>query len=92
MATQLYDIRVPLFLMIMALVIAQSLSIGDEERGDLKAVLATPLSRTRIALERWLGVAILVLIINLGTVAATYTGLFTINEIPPHDLIWQLAS
>lgn len=90
-STQLYDIRVPIFLMIMALVLAQSLSVGEEERGDLRSVLSTPMSRVRIATERWLGVVIIVLFINIGTVGGSYLGLFTINEAPPHDLIWRLA-
>lgn len=90
-ATQLYGIRVPLFLMIMSLVLAQTLTVSEEEKGTLRTLLATPLSRGRILLEKWLAGIVIMSFALLATTAATYAGVASIDEAVPHDIIWKLA-
>lgn len=90
-ATQLYDIRVPLLLMIMGLVLAQSLAGGEEEKGSLRTLLTTPLSRGRILWERWAAGAIIVGATVLATVVGSYVGALAIGETVPADMIWRLA-
>lgn len=91
-ATQLYDIRVPMFTMIMSLVLAQGLSVGIEEKGLLRTTLATPLSRGRILFETWLAGATVIGLVSLVTAGATYVGIMSINETLPHELIWRLGA
>lgn len=90
-ATQLYGIRVPLFLMIMALVLAQVLTVGEEEKGTLRTLLATPLSRGRIVAEKWLAGMVIFIVTIAVTAGATYLGVASIHEPAPHELIWKLA-
>lgn len=91
-ATQLYGIRIPLFLMIMALVLAQVLTVGEEERGTLRTLLATPLSRGRVIIEKWLASILIFAAAISFTALATYAGTASIGETAPHQLIWELAA
>lgn len=91
LATQLYDIRVPLLLMIMALVLAQGLAGSEEEKGSLRTLLTTPLSRSRIVWERWLAGVIICAVMIATTVIGAYVGAAVIGEPVPSDMIWRLA-
>lgn len=59
LASQLFDIRLPLIAGIMAIVLGQGLSTAEEERGELRTLLSLPISRTRIVLEKWLALVII---------------------------------
>lgn len=91
LATQLYDIRVPLLLMILALVLAQGFAGGDEEKGSLRTLITTPLSRGRILWERWVAGVIIIGVTVIATVLGTYISALIINESVPGDMIWRLA-
>lgn len=71
-ASQLFDIRLPLIAGIMAIILGQSLSTAEEERGELRTMMSLPISRTRILLEKWFALVIITGIIvaalGLGTV------------------------
>lgn len=59
LSSQLYDIRAPLFFMIMAVVLAQNLSAGAEERGELRTLLSTATSRTSLFLQTCAAVGVI---------------------------------
>ena len=88
---QLFDIRVPLLFMIMAIILGLSLSVGEEEKGTLRTTLALPLSRVRIVVEKWLAATVVMGITALSVIAGIYIGLATINETADAGLIWQLG-
>lgn len=90
-ATQLYDIRIPLFMMILSLVLALGLSVSLEEKGSLRTSLITPLSRTRLMAETWLAGSLIIGLVSLISAGATYLGVALIGEPTPHELIWRLA-
>lgn len=71
LASQLFDIRLPLVAGIMAIILGQSLSTAEEERGELRTLLSLPVSRVRLLLEKWLA---LVVITGL-TVTGLYVGI-----------------
>ncbi len=88
---QLFDIRLPLLLMIMAIILGLGLSVNEEEKGVLRTTLALPLSRVRIVLEKWLACVCIMGAIALATVASCYLGLAIINETISAEVIWQLG-
>lgn len=67
-ASQLFDIRLPLIAGIMAIILGQGLSTAEEERGELRTLLALPLSRTSILLQKWFAMVLLtgVVVASLG--------------------------
>ncbi len=88
---QLFDFRIPLLLMIMAIILGLGLSVNEEEGGNLRIITATPLSRTRIVLEKWLVAVIIMGTVTLSTVLGIYAGLAFINETVDSTLLWQLG-
>lgn len=88
--TQIYDIRMPLLIMIMGLVLASSLTIREEESGELRTLSSLAMSRTRLLLEKWLAGWLIIIGLNLIAVAGTYVGVISLGESIPHELIWRL--
>lgn len=76
-ASQLFDIRLPLIAGIMAIILGQSLSTAEEERGELRTLLALPMSRVRVLFEKWLAL-ILITGLTVGALGAgvVVTGAF----------------
>lgn len=89
-ASQIYDIRMPLLIMIMGLMLASSLTVREEESGELRTLTALSMSRTRLLLEKWFAGWVIVIGLNLVAVAGTYVGVLSLGETIPHDLIWRL--
>lgn len=72
LASQLFDIRVSLLAGIMAIVLALGLTVGEEEKGQLRTVLSLPISRVSLLLQKWLAMASIMFITLLGLVVAVY--------------------
>lgn len=89
-AEQLYNIRIPLMLMIMALILAQGLSVASEERGTLRTLSSLPMSRTRMLWEQWAAGAIIFGVVSLIAVISLWIGGLTINESIPFDFMWRI--
>ena len=88
--TQVYDIRMSLFLIIVATVLALSLTVRDEEDGDTRTVLATPTSRVRLASEKLSAAIAILAFLNLVSTIGVYIGIAALGETAPHALLWQL--
>lgn len=89
--SQLFDIRLALLFLIMGLVLAQGLSVNEEDQGRLRTLSATALSRGRILWEKWLAGVLIMGIAALAAAIGTYIGLVSINESMHHSLIWELT-
>jgi ABC-2 type transport system permease protein len=71
-ASQLFDIRIPLIAGIMAIILGLGISIGDEEKGELRTILSLPVSRTKLFAQKWLAMLSIMLIIVLGLGVGVY--------------------
>lgn len=89
-ALQVYDVRMSLLLIISMLVLATSLTIREEESGDLRTMTMTKLSRTRVVFEKFAAAVVIVLVLNLAAIAGIYIGLVSLSETMPHELLWKL--
>lgn len=67
-ATGVFDLRIPMMTIVMAIILALSLSSSEEASGKLYQILAQPLSRSKILLEKWLAM--------LSIFAVTHIALF----------------
>ena len=72
MASQLFDIRLPLIGGIMSIILGLALSSAEEESGELRTTLALPVSRTKILLQKWLSLVLIAGIMMLGIGVGTY--------------------
>lgn len=91
LGSQLYEVRIPIFISILAIILAMSLTIGEEEKGQLRTLLALPLSRTRIFLEKWLAVVMICTLAVLATAGGVVAGLLTINETLDWEILARLS-
>jgi ABC-2 type transport system permease protein len=71
-ASQLFDIRIPLIAGIMAIILGLSISVSDEDSGELRTFLSLPISRTKLFLHKWMAMLSIMFIIVLGLVAGIY--------------------
>lgn len=72
LASQLFDIRLPLIAGIMAIILAQGLSTNEERSGELRTILALPISRTRLLLEKWAALLVITLVAVIGLGVGIY--------------------
>lgn len=78
--TQLYDIRIPLFIMVLTIILALSLTVREEEKGTMRTLLATSLGRIRIVFESWAAMIFIMTIVSVVAMAATLAGIWSIGE------------
>lgn len=71
-ASQLFDIRLPLIAGIMAIILGLGLSSSEEESGELRTMTALPISRTKILIEKWLAMAVITLVATAGMTVGIY--------------------
>jgi ABC-2 type transport system permease protein len=72
LASQLFDIRMPLIAGVMAIILGLSLSVADEEKGELRTILSLPVGRTKILVEKWLAMVT----IMAGTLVGVLVGIY----------------
>jgi ABC-2 type transport system permease protein len=71
-ASQLFDIRLPLIAGIMSIILALGLSTREEEDGELRTLLALPISRSKLLFQKWLALVTIMIVAALGLVAGMY--------------------
>lgn len=93
-ASQLFDIRLPLIGGIMAIILGLGLSSSEEETGELRTVVALPISRTMIVIQKWLAIAVITLVMIGAIVVGIYAVLPFIDDtsLAFGDLVALLAS
>jgi len=80
LGSQLFDIRMPLLIGILSILLGVSLSVGDEEKGGIRTVSALPISRRSILLQKWAAVVVIVVLAQAFTLVGILIGLVTIHE------------
>ncbi len=70
LSSQLYANVLPLLLVVLGIGAAAWSIAGAEAEGTLEMLLANPVGRTRVALERLVGVALVILVVVVVTTAA----------------------
>ena len=78
--SQIFDIRLPIFVGILAILLAIGLTVGEEGKGQLRTLLALPISRRKIVLAKWLALVFICLIASLATILGVVIGVLVINE------------
>lgn len=93
LASQLFDIRLSLIAGVMAIILGQGLSTSEEERGGLRTMLAQPIGRTRLLIEKWLALVIITGVGVLGLTAGLYVTMPTVEGAHIDlDVYLQLAA
>jgi ABC-2 type transport system permease protein len=72
LASQLFDIRLPLIVGIMAIILGLGLSVADEEKGELRTLLSLPISRVKLFVQKWLAMLTIFAFGLVGLIAGIY--------------------
>ena len=72
LASQLFDIRASMVVGIMAIIIGVGLSTREEDSGELRTILAQPISRTRYFIEKWFAMVAIIVLTLVGLVGGVY--------------------
>ena len=92
LASQLFDIRLPLVAGIMAIILGQSLSTSEEDRGELRTMLSLPISRGKLLIQKWLALVVVTGITVVGLGAGIYmTAPFIAGGTLGADVFLRLA-
>lgn len=80
LGSQVFDIRLPIFISILSILLAVGLTVGEEDKGQLRTLIALPLSRRKIVFAKWLAMVLIGFVASAATVAGIEIGLLVINE------------
>lgn len=72
LASQLFDIRVPLIAGIMAIILGLGLSVAEEESGELRTLTALKIGRVSLLIQKWLAMVTIIAVTAIGFLAGTY--------------------
>lgn len=78
--SQLFDVRIPIFVSILTIILAIGLTVAEEEKGQLRMLLGLPLSRVTVLFSKWLAIILVTLLTTLAAAAGIGLGLAVINE------------
>lgn len=80
-ASQLFDIRVPLITGIMAIILGLGISISEEESGELRTLTALPVSRASLLLQKWFAMITIILLTTGGLALGMYLVMPFIDDV-----------
>jgi len=92
LGSQLFDIRMPIFLSVLTILLAVGLTVSEEDKGQLRTLIALPLSRTRILAVKWFVIVFICLLAALGVIGGVELGLLTIHETLDYQVLVRLGS
>jgi len=78
--SQVFDIRLPIFISILSILLAIGLTVGEEDKGQLRTLIALPISRRKIIFGKWLAVVVICFVASLAPILGVELGLLAINE------------
>ncbi|MBN9398400.1 hypothetical protein BGO18_00470 [Candidatus Saccharibacteria bacterium 47-87] len=91
LGSQLFDIRLPIFISILSILLAIGLTVGEEDKGQLRTLIALPVSRRKIAFGKWLAIVVICLVASLATVVGVEIGIAVIQKTLDQSVIVRLG-
>ncbi len=73
--SQIFDIRLPIFISILSILLAVGLTVAEENSGQLRTLVSLPISRAKIILGKWLAIVTICFIASLATVLGVEIGI-----------------
>lgn len=88
--SQVYDIRLPLLISILSILLAVSLTVAEEDKGQLRTLISLPISRRKILAGKWLAIVFICLIASAASIMGVEIGLALINESLDQTVLLRL--
>jgi ABC-2 type transport system permease protein len=81
--TGVFDLRIPMLTITMAIILGLGLTVGEENSGKLYQLLSQPLSRSKIVWQKWLAALIIFTVVHVFLFLAILLVVVLINESIP---------
>ena len=78
--SQVFDIRLPIFISILSILLAVGLTVSEEDKGQLRTLIGLPISRRSIITAKWLAIVVICLVASLATVLGIVLAIPTTGE------------
>jgi hypothetical protein len=78
--SQVFDIRLPIFISILSILLAVSLTVGEEDKGQLRTLVGLPISRYKIITGKWLAIVVICFVASLATVLGIVAAIPTTGQ------------
>lgn len=88
---QLFDVRLPIFISVLAILLSNGLTVGEEDKGQLRTLVSLPLSRTRIVIAKWWAIVFICLVAMTATITGIELGLLQIGESIDQSVLVRLG-
>lgn len=89
--SQIFDIRLPIFISILSILLAISLTVGEEDKGQLRTLIGLPISRRKIALAKWTAIVVICFLASLAPVIGIEIGLLIIDMTLDQAVLMRLG-
>ncbi len=91
LASQLFDIRGSLIAGVLAIILGLGITVGEEDKGYLRTMLAMPVSRTKVFVHKWLAMATIMAIVTTVVIGAVYAFAPLVGETVKSTWVLELA-
>lgn len=78
--TVVFNLRVPMVVVTMAILYGINLTSASEERGTMSTLLAQSVSRGRVLTEKFIALVVSIFVVHIGVFAGIWVALFTIHD------------
>ncbi len=78
--SQVFDIRLPIFISILSILLAIGLTVGEEDKGQLRTLVGLPISRDATVTAKWLATVVICLIASIATLLGIAAGIPTTGQ------------
>lgn len=89
--SQVFDIRLPIFASILAILLAVGLTVAEEDKGQLRTLISLPISRRSIVIAKWLAIVVICFAASLAAVVGVTVGVLVIGEELEHMVLVRLG-
>jgi ABC-2 type transport system permease protein len=80
LGSQLFNVRMPIFISILSIILSIGLTVGEEDKGQLRTLVGLPLSRGKILFDKWLAIVLVCLVATVMAGVGIELGLLSIHE------------
>lgn len=91
LASQLFDIRGSIFAGVLAIILGIGITATDEDKGYMRTMLALPLSRTKVFIQKWLAMVTIMAIVVGVMIVSIYAFAPIIGESVTGSWVWELG-
>ncbi len=91
LGSQIFDVRLSIIIGVLAILLAIGLTVGEEDKGQLRTLISLPLSRRKIITAKWLAMVLICGIASLATAVGVELGLLGIGESVDQMMLVRLG-